>query len=406
MPSFHEVFTGLGALPVDLAHQIIGDLIVYDALKLFCYGDPNVAAAVKSHPHYRILLGDNETKYLQTKNLVTSLVGLHRQWGFFSRADGSPDYRSLTGPLAMNAQSISFDALRRWITFGITRDLESPIKAFLLEQFLATPLDRYVDRSVHPDGVPNPHDCKTVEELERCIAAIQHARNRMIQRSTDQLYCAAKMLENNSDILKRTLDPEQKRRANIAHVVDRMRKTGDKIKSRDYRKFTANEHFRYDFFPVIPFDSALIDLLRNLETHGLVPGQESPLPSDKEEVPQTSHSPFIMNQVDILIEGLPHFFTEVPTVATKKTKTIRPPVTNDEGDVFRTKNTPWSEHNDRPIDSPYFTVHRVAPSFAFKRQTGSRAVAPCDDKEERWLTSFVELYRYLEELERTTPVAA
>ncbi|KAJ5089970.1 hypothetical protein N7532_008654 [Penicillium argentinense] len=412
MPTFHKIVTSLGQLPVELAHEIISDLIVYDVLKLLWHDDPRVVAAVRSHPQYRVMLGEDDNTFLQTKNLVTSWLSLYAQSGFFARSSGElfwsrgTRFRPNGGPLAVNARSMSFDAIVHWRADDMFRDLKSPMKAFLFRQLMTTPLDRYVDRSVYPDGVPKPHECQSVEELERCIAIIQHAKNRMFQQSSDQLHFAASLLEENPDILKRTLDPEQKRRANIAHVVSRMRVTADKIKNSDYQAFTPNEHFRYDFFPVIPFDAALAELLRNLEKHGLTPSTESRMAGNDEQSQETSHPPSIKHQVDIVIEGLPHYLTDYATFPTNKTRTVRPPVTNDKGDVFRTKNTPWSEGGDDPTDTPYFAVHRVAPSFAFMRQTDTRALEPCDEKEEKWLTSFVDLYRYSEKLEKTTPTAA
>jgi len=401
MPKFNDLVIGLAKLPVELAHQIIGDLLVYDVLKLLWYDDPTVVELIKSHPHYKIILGDNEKKSLQTKNSIKSLISLHAQLDFFAQLDGSL-YRPRGGPLASNAQAITFDGLRRWTLSDIARDIKSPAKALLLEQFLTTPLDRYVDRSVYPNGVPNPRLCETVEELERCISAVKHAKTRMIQRSTDQLYFAANILEKNPDLLKRTLDPEQKRRANIAHVVNRMRKTADKTKSRNWRSFTPNEHFSYEFFPVIPYDSALVELLRNLEKHGLSSGKESRLLSDEEQSPQTSHSQSIKDQIDFLMEGMPFYFTDVPFFPIQNIKAANPPVTDDKGDVFRTKNTFTSEDND----DAYFAVHNVLPSLCYKRPTYPRPLEPCDDREERWLTSFVDVYRYLENLEKIKSTAA
>lgn len=395
MPRFNDIVTGLAKLPVEIAHQIIGDLLVYDVLKLIWYDDPTVVEAIKSHPHYKIILGDNETKTLQTQIFIKSLISLHAQLDFFAQLDRSL-YRPRGGPLASNAQAITFDGLRRWTPSDMARDIKSPVKALLLEQFLTTPLDRYVDRSVYPNGVPNPRLCETVEELERCIAAVKHAKTRMVQRSTDQLYFAGTMLEKNPDLLKRTLDPEQKRRANIAHVVDRMRKTADKIKSRNWRSFTPVEHFRYYFFPVIPYDSALVELLRNLEKHGLFSGKESRLLSDEEQGPQTSHSHFIKEQVDILMEGMPFYFTDVPFFPTQSIKTANPPVTDDKGDVFRTKNISSSDDDE----DAYFAVHSVSSSLCYERRTYPCPLEPCDEREERWLTSFVDVYRYLENLEK------
>lgn len=401
MPKFNSIVTGLAKLPVELAHQIIGDLVVYDVLKLIWYDEPTVVEAIISHPHYKIILGDTETKILETKNLIKSLINLHAQVDFFAQLDHSI-YRPRGGPLASNAHALTFDGLRRWTHSDMARDIKSPVKALLVEQFLTTPLDRYVDRSVYPNGVPNPRLCDTVEELEICIAAVKHAKTRMIQRVTDQLYFAATILENNPDLLKRTLDPEQKRRANIAHVVNRMRKTADKIKSRNWRSFTPNEHYMYEFFPVIPYDTTLVELLRNLEKYGLFPGKESQLLNDKEQDTQISHSGSIRNQVDVLMEGMPFYFTDVPFFPIQSVKAVNPPVTDDKGDVFRTKNTSSSEDNSEA----YFAVHNVLPSLCYMRPTYPRPLEPCDDREEIWLTSFVDVYRYLENLEKTNSATA
>jgi hypothetical protein len=259
-------------------------------------------------------------------------------------------------------------------------------------------LEQYVDRSVFSRGIPDLHACNTVQDLGECMDTVLHAKKALFKQASDQLHWAASLMEQNPDILKRTLDPEQKRRPNTAHIVSRMRYTANRFRKCDVKHFIATEYFAFYFFPVIPFDTALMQLLRWMEKYGFITEHGQINNSNHR---QHAHSQSMEKHANMVMEGLPYFFTDFPS-----TKGL---VANDKGDVLRTVHTSLSDQNDLAADSGlrdlFFTVHRTGSHLEFKLPVASQAREPNDKREQAWLASFVELYRYLEMFEKTSMLA-
>lgn len=378
-------------MPVELAHQIIGDLKVWDVLKLLWYDDPKLNALVSSHAQCRSLLGEDEETFSQTRQMVKSYFSMYVKAGLPFQPPGY-------GHLSWGIDVLLAHKLDNPAREVIMKELREPIQSFLHKQIYAMDLERYVDRSVFSRGIPKLYICNTVQGLGECMDTVLHAKKTLFQQASDQLHWAASLMEQNPDILKRTLDPEQKRRPNTAHIVSRMRYTANRFRKCDVKHFITTEYFEFYFFPVIPFDTALAKLLRWMKKYGFITEHGQIYNSNHR---QYAHPQSMEKHANNVMEGLPYFFTEFPS-----TKGL---VANDKGDVLRTVNTPLSDQNDPAADSalkdPFFTVHRIASHLEFKLPVGSQAREPSDKREQAWLASFVELYRYSEMLEKTSMLA-
>lgn len=399
MSSEQETSKYLAKLPVELAHQIIDDLIVYDVVKLLWYDDTHVSALLSSHPKYKIALGEDRETFSQTKQAIKCYLNL------YARA-GVQFQRPWHGLLSYNLGSMAIETLREKKPDHILQILKLGIWDFLDRQIHTINLERYVDRSVFQGGIPSLYNCKSAQDLEACFDVVHHAKRRMCQQAFDQLSLAASLLEQNPDILKRTLDPEQKRRPNTAHIVARILYMANRCRNYHINSFLASEYFRYQFFPVIPFDSALAEMVQRMEKHGFI-AEDSRMDSDANPNQKHSHPPSIREHADIVIKGMPRFFTSRISDQQQWAKRL---VTNDKGDVLRTVNTPWSDQNgleaNKTAEGAFFTVHKIAPPADFKLRARFQAQESIDEKEEVWLVSFVGLYRYLEILEKTSTPAS
>ncbi|KAL2842541.1 hypothetical protein BJY01DRAFT_216432 [Aspergillus pseudoustus] len=397
MVPFQTICQELAKLPVELAHQIICDLKVWDVLKLLWYDDPRVNAVVLSHRGCRNLLGEDEETFSQTQQSVMSYFGMYIQAGL-------PLKPPQDGQLSWGLDILLAHKADEPARAIIMKELKEPIWSLLHTQIYAMNLERYVDRSVFPHGIPRLYTCNTVQDLEELMDAVLHAKKTLFKQTSDQLYWAASLLEQNPDILKRTLDPEQKRRPNTAHIVSRMRYTANRFKKCDLKRFISSEYFGFYFFPVIPFDTALAELLRWTEKYGITADNSR---MDDGNHRKHAHPPSIKKHANIVVDGIPYFFTDFPPGELEKTKRS---VTNDKGEVLRTVHSPLSDQYGPETDSvtqdPFFTVHRIASHLEFKIPVSNQAREPNDEREQAWLASFVVLYRYLEILEKTSTLGA
>lgn len=297
MPPFQKICQELARLPVELAHQIICDLKVWDVLKLLWYDDPRLTAVVSSHPQCRNLMGEDEETFSQTRQVVKCYFGMYVKAGLPFKPPGN-------GHLSWGIDVLLAHKLGEPTREVIMKELREPIQSFLHTQIYAMDLERYLDRAVFPHGMPKLYTCSTVQALGECMDAVLHAKKALFKQSSDQLHWAASLMEQNPDLLKRTLDPEQKQRPNTAHIVSRMRQKANRFRKCDVKYFVVSEYFAFYFFPLIPFDAALTNLLRWMEKYGLN--------GRMDDGTKNVHPPSIEKHANIVMGGMPYFFTEFP----------------------------------------------------------------------------------------------
>ncbi|BCS21758.1 uncharacterized protein APUU_22190S [Aspergillus puulaauensis] len=375
MPPFQKICQELARLPVELAYQIICDLKVWDVLKLLWYDDPKLTAVVSSHPQCRSLLGEDDETFSQTRQIVKCYFAMYVKAGLPFKPAGD-------GYLSWGIDVLLAHKLGEPARKVIMKELREPIQSFLHTQIYAMDLERYLDRAAFPHGMPKLYTCDTVQDLGECMDAVLQAKKALFKQSSDQLQWAASLMEQNPDLLKRTLDPEQKQRLNTAHIVSRMRQKANRFRKCDVKHFIGSEYFAFYFFPVSPFDTSLAKLLRWMEKYGLN--------ARMDDGTKNAHPPSIETHANIVMEGMPHFFTEFPPAQRS--------VTNDKGGVLRTVH-PETDSGSREL---FFTVHRIASAQEFRLPVRKLAREPNDEREQVWLASFVALYRYLEMLEKTS----
>lgn len=406
MAPFQKICRELAKLPVELAHQIISDLKIWDVLKLVWFDDPRINAALSSHHECRTLLGEDEETFSQTAQTVKSYVGLYVKAGLPFKP---PPYGNLSLGVDLLLACLRKDDWHHEPVGArgcqmIMTQLKEPIWSFLNGQIYALDgmdLERYLDRSVFPNGIPNLYTCKTPQDFEECMEAVLSAKKVLLKRTSDQLYWAASLLEKNTDILKKTLDPAQKPRSNMAHIVSRMRYTANCFAKCDLKRFISSELFAFYFFPLIPFDTALADLLQWMEKYGLFTNRRT-------DDGKHAHPSYIEKHAKTVIEGMPYFFRAFHPPGAPEETTQRLAITNEQGKVRRTMHTPWSDANAPETsgsttgNDPSFTVHRIASRVEYRLPVSSQGREPNDEREQAWLESFVNLYRYLESLEKTT----
>jgi hypothetical protein len=384
-PRFEEIVQSMSMMPTEMAHAIIDDLRVLDVLNLLVYDDPRVTAAIASHPGCQALIGVAPDTFCKRKELIKNYWNLARQMGI---AFDERWYRSVIG---LNVGCAVLQPLS-----SITDDLRARLLKHIQGQTDAIDLNRF---TVGSKGILHITSTSSFAQIEECCTAVQAAKVRFFEQASGQLRRACALLENNPDLLKRTLDPEQKRRPNTAHITARMKFAADRIAKSDMHRLVHTEFYRYTFFPLTPFDSSLADLLRMMDDFDITAGGVLLLNKDGSSAHGPQHSPAIYQLVRVVIDGMAHHYTFWP----KDPDRFRYcQVMNENGDTFRTGNTPWSEYPDlildEPVQGPFFTPHKSGTNRQWFRPWEYAGCEPFDTKEEEWVTSFVELYRYLETL--------
>ncbi|KAJ5413082.1 hypothetical protein N7465_005387 [Penicillium sp. CMV-2018d] len=379
-------------MPTELAHQIIDDLRVWDVLKLLCYDNDRVDACMMSHPICGNMFGaDPETlaKWKFAAHLYQDI--------FLAVGKGFVQDHCGTNYLGTNIHCIVPQK------YGETWNyMKSRIHDELNIHWCKTDLTRF-GAPDYSNGIEdqNLKTFHSFEEQKKCWHDIQKAKANLFQLRASELHWTADMLEANSDILKRTLDPTQEVRPNTAHIVSRLRHGADAIMRAPIGKFIFSEHFSYEFLGIIPFDSALDLLLHMMQKHGLVAGDEVVASNTISLTDGTSHPSSIINSVRIIIDGMPRFYISPPETAEQRAKFAWRPSANKDVDLLRTANTPWSESlggNERvSLEGPYFTPFKFCDNKGYSRPE-SLYWDPHHQMEKEWLVSFVEVYRYLKNL--------
>jgi hypothetical protein len=396
-----SIVSSLAKVPTELAHQIIDDLRVKDVLKLLCYENDRVDACIQSHPVCIAMfeLGD-PNNIAKIKFAARFYTNFFREVNPSLASEGWVTTRVRTKFLLQNIHWLEPKDYKK-----ITLEMREQIHFEICQHWAKTDLTqlgvpKYPARANYPYCLPPDHS--SFEDLKERWEAIKGAKAILFKQRSSELNYAADILEANPDILKRTLDPHQVQRPNTAHLVSRLRHTADKILRAPGQRFVASEHFSYEFFPVTPFDSVLAELLHMMEKHGIVAGGQlieyNAIDSDL----AGSQSYSIRKSVRILLDGMSHFELSPLITPRKRTAMIHSSITNAEGLVPRTGNTPWSEERKLidgvHIERPYFTPNKIGKSGAFRRPEICQW-EPHGEREKDWLGAFVEVYRYLTDLE-------
>jgi hypothetical protein len=255
--------------------------------------------------------------------------------------------------------------------------------------------------TVASKGISPVTSTSSFAQLEECCTAVRAAKIQYFAQASGQLRRACTLLENNPDLLKRTSDPDQKRRPNTAHITATMNLVADKIAKSNLQNQVHTEYYRYAYFPLTPFDTSLTELLRMMDYFGITAAGVLLLNKDGSSSCGRQHTPAVHRLASVVIDGMAYhhtFWSKDPDLY----RHSQLEVTNDNGYPFRTGNTPWSQKLDLILDTsvqgPFFAPHKLGTIKQWRRSREYAGDEPFDHKEEEWLTSFVELYRYLEKL--------
>ncbi|KAJ5173210.1 hypothetical protein N7492_005803 [Penicillium capsulatum] len=383
MPVTTKLVQSLAQLPLELALEIINDLRLWDVIKLMLRNNPKVNQYLLAHDRCRELLGGDGEVLASNREQFQAHLDFAQERNINLRLPHETYYEVPISTRSLGWSGFPSD----WhLLMGIHHRLWSAIPDEQ-EELLA----HYIPG---PTRFPSISFDSSVEDYKRWWDVMTEAKDALTRKCVDQVLHAAELLEKNPDILKFSSDRAQVRRPNTQHIVSEMHRRTHKLLHRNAWDFRRSHHFRYEFYPIIPFDNALAELLRMMEKRRMTSGEKILLAG-----PQ---SPAVKKLVQTVVEGIPYFYpldpdrpAEIPDYFPK----------NPKGDIARTENTPWSyerENKDQPEDLivPAFTpsARGSDPTF-FGRRRGFSGQEPHSQKEEEWLDAFVELYRYLERVE-------
>jgi hypothetical protein len=383
--SLDPIIQNLAKIPDELALKIIDDLWVWTAMELLVANHPRVNDLLLAHEQCKSLLGDNAKTQAKTRERLRSYFDLEASIPIlhFHPVDQMNRVYSTTTLATSRYRS------RGWTSFlheVLTPDMNGHIYE-TLHNWPKLDLNQYAVKPIPPIDV-----FSSVERFTEHWEALQLAKENLVDQCASQLRCAAILLEENPDILKRTLDPEQKRRANTGHIVSRLRSDiGRLFRTHKVHPFAKLEFFRYELFPIIPFDEALAKLLNWAEEFGIVAG-------DQLCNPESRHSPSIMETARVVVDDMPFFYQSLPV---GHAEMAREAITNERDEGIRTVKTPLSTEPAswvQEVDSPAITLHKPGNPSTCRLNAGLKGYGPFDKEKEQWLVSFVEFYRYLEAL--------
>lgn len=389
-----SIVCNIAAMPTELAHQIIDDLRVWDVLKLLCYDNDQVDACIMFHPVCRNMFGaDLET-------LAKSKFAAHLYRDIFMAVGKSfvqEPWRG-TNYLGTNIHCLVPEKHGKILNY-----MNERIHDELNIHWCKLDLTRFGAPAYSNEfGNIHPKNSYSFEEHKKWWHEIQKAKATLFHLRASELRWTADMLEANSDILKRTLDPAQEIRPNTAHIVSRLRYGADAIMRSPNEKFVLSEHFIYDFLGIIPFDSALDRLLYMMQKHGLTEGDRVVVSNTIILPGGTSHPSSIVKSVQVIVDGMPKFYISPPETPEQRANITWRNAANEDGDLLRTANTPWSEPfgaNERvSLKGPFFTAFKYGDSKGYLRPK-PLYWDPHNQMEKEWLGSFVEVYRYLKNLD-------
>ncbi|OQD83630.1 hypothetical protein PENANT_c016G02933 [Penicillium antarcticum] len=352
-------------LPTEIANQIIDDLRVWDVLRLILLRDFLLDKRIMLHPICRNMFGADKEALSKWQFAVT----VYREIFTAVKKPMVAPSSIRRNPLGTNIHCIDpadYPDIWDYLRHRIHDEIALHWRKADLTRFGA---ESHTNEHAHRPWTLKIHE--TFEELRDCWEDIQKAKANSYHLRAEELYWIADMLEANPDILKRTLDPEQAHRPNTTHILSRMRRSADGIMRGSARRFFAGEHFRYDFLGVIPFDSALSQLLDMMQKHGLMEADGGVASETMNSAGTASHPSSIMDSVRTVIDGMPKFYLlpagwpDLRSIPRHKNAALV------DGELLRTVNTPWSEqfpgNGAVSFKGPHFTTLKYGDHKSFWR---------------------------------------
>ncbi|KAI9929311.1 hypothetical protein AWENTII_009023 [Aspergillus wentii] len=353
-------------LPLEIAHQVLDNVRLWDILRLACHDIEYINTCLMSHLIARQLIGDDTQSYKQTQEAA----GLYWEMCRMMRLYPAPPAR---WPLAtIYMLHLDVTKVHDW--------LHKETKALLwMPDWKRNILTR------HATDVPGLTQSDALP-LQRRWTAVKSSQHNLNDSKASQLRRVASLLEDNPDILKRTLDPEQIQRPNTAHVVSRFRYTANKIEKSWVHRHQGGslEGFRHPFLPVIPFDAALQFVVRMLPKHGFV--RDGAIPKDM----ASGHPPDVVSAVETILQGMDYLYLPSPWFFSRVSE------------IHRTVDTPASGvPKEECIHNPRFGIERFMDIYT-PGEAYVKGFEPHDQREMVWLEAFVAVYRYLEQLDKSS----
>ncbi|KAE8140276.1 hypothetical protein BDV38DRAFT_28158 [Aspergillus pseudotamarii] len=354
--TLNKIITSFATLPREVAHQILNDIRIWDILRLICYNDAHINTDILTHPSLgRIVHYDAEIleEVRKTADLYRTVCTAHN-------LTAAP----LSSPLALNTQTFQSDY----------KEITNYMHHRIIEELYLESWQRAV--LAHYTALPAVWDSSTIHGLEARWTAIQDAQMKLNTRKASQLRKAADLLETNSDIVKKMIDPSQTRRKNIPHIVQRLRRTEKQMQWQSLLRggrLKGMSWFAYELFAVVPFDRALGVVLRGLEGVGVKYELAAEEKVDSERLMrETQGLGEVGGVVRVVVEGLQFVYDgkqagRLPRIAREE-----------EGDSF------------------YFIPRGPVDAWNYAGEGLARMYEAHDDREIAWLEAFVVVYRYFE----------
>lgn len=406
-PSPSNASPGLKDIPPEIVHHVLNELRVFDILNLANCKEPSINHSILSHR----VCGKVFHYDFEKLNSASDIVR------FYADVCRSLRLRQPTTDFFLGLDILNLPTSLKRLRGGDWNKVEYPpvdhntitehIISRLDQSLNIKPWQREILAIYEPKNLPLMCDQSPFGDIKSRWEKIHASQKKINALKSDQLKRAAKLLQANPDILKRSTDSGQKRRPNLQHQISRMNATADKFSRllliRDGNH--GGSYFRYKQFPVVPFDAPLDFVAESLEKHVMSSQLKHHASADGSDLnyAETAHeilSP-ILHHVKTLIGETIH--KDSPGKA--ETPLEFEPERKAPAWVFRTPSfdVPIGDADERTqsgLQKPCF-VHEQGlrqPDKPWNSQ--SMAWEPYDERELEWLEAFVEVYHYFDGLSK------